>query len=123
MENAHNFQFLENYILVEHSREFVVTSQNVTTFWIALSAFCKKNNCSKVVSDGNLIKRKMTLVEAFEAGDAAGQNIIGVWFACVLTEFEPDETTDFFKTVAVNRGVRIEFFKNRDEALEWLEVL
>lgn len=36
--------------------------------------------------------------------------------------YRPDEKSRFFKDVAQNRGVRVEFFGERDAALRWLGV-
>jgi hypothetical protein len=34
----------------------------------------------------------------------------------------PDDQSRFFKDVAQNRGVRVDFFNDRDAALRWLGI-
>ena len=46
----------------------------------------------------------------------------GLAMACFVQGHVPDEQTEFFKTAAMNRGVRVEFFSNREEALRWLGI-
>jgi len=122
MKNEYSFEFFGNYIHVIHSENFVITPQKMIKFWDELAEFCKQHNCKKVLSEGYVFRRKMTTVDAFESGNAAGKKILGLWLAGVFPEYKPDETTDFFKTVAKNRGVRIEFFQDREAALQWLNV-
>lgn len=122
MKSGYTFEFTGNYVHLNHSDDFVVNPQTIRRLWDDLAEFCNENGCKKVLAEGKVFKRKMTTVEAFESGNAVGKKILGLWLACVFPEYQPDETTDFFKTVAKNRGVRVEFFQNRQDALEWLNV-
>lgn len=122
MKTAYNFDFSDGFVQVFHTDDFVVTAQSIKQFWNELAEFCKKKDCKKVLAEGKIFKRKMSTVEAFESGNTAGKKILGLWLACVFPQYKPDETTEFFKTVAKNRGVRIEFFTDREKALEWLNV-
>jgi len=42
--------------------------------------------------------------------------------ACLVQGHVPDNQTEFFKVAAMNRGVRVEFFRDRNEALRWLGI-
>lgn len=42
--------------------------------------------------------------------------------ACCFYGYAPDQQTRFFMDVSQNRGVRIEFFAEREAALRWLGV-
>jgi len=42
--------------------------------------------------------------------------------AICIYEYIPDETTQFFKNVAYNRGATIEFFNDKKKALAWLGI-
>lgn len=123
MKIGYSFKFSGNYIYVQHFEDFAASAQSRIKFWEDLAAFSKANNCKKVLAEGNIFKRKMSTVEAFEFGNTAGKKILGLWLAFVFPEYQPDVTTDFFKTVAKNRGVRIEFFNDRVDALQWLNVV
>ena len=48
--------------------------------------------------------------------------LTGVSLACCFYGCAPDQQTHFFKDVAQNRGVRVEFFDEREAALRWLGV-
>jgi len=51
-----------------------------------------------------------------------GSMLTGVSIACCFYGFDPDGQTRFFMDVSQNRGVRVEFFKERAAALRWLGV-
>ena len=63
----------------------------------------------------------MTSADAYDAGSKAG-NVAPLRIACLFYNYIPDETTKFFKMVAANRGVLIEYFTDQVEALQWLGV-
>ena len=48
--------------------------------------------------------------------------LAGVSLACCFYGYKPDDKSQFFKDVAQNRGVRVEFFGERGAALRWLGV-
>lgn len=123
MKTGYSFKFSGNYIYVRHFEDFIVSAQSMNIFWEDLAAFCKTYNCKKVLAEGNIFKRKMSTVEAFQFGNTAGKKILGLWLAFVFPEYQADVTTDFFKTVAKNRGVRIDFFNDYEDALQWLNVI
>ena len=123
MKIGYNFEFFGNYIQVRHSENFVITPPEMMKFWTELAEFSKQHNCKKVMVDGTIGYRKMSTVEAFESGSIAGRKVLGVWLAFYFPDYKPDQITEFFKTVARNRGVRIDFFTDREIAFKWLSVL
>jgi hypothetical protein len=66
--------------------------------------------------------RKMDTTAAFESGTRVSQVAPGLKVAMFFLDYKTDELTEFFKTVARNRGTRIEFFGDKESALEWLGV-
>jgi hypothetical protein len=59
-------------------------------------------------------------MDSFGLGSLAGSMLTGVSLACCFYGYTPDQQTQFLKDVAQNRGVRVEFFDNREAALRWL---
>ena len=66
--------------------------------------------------------RRMDMAGAFVSGDKLAQSIAGLYMACFFEGYETDELTEFFKTVARNRGAMVEFFNTREEAFRWLGI-
>ncbi len=50
----------------------------------------------------------------------AGRLLPGLSVACIFRGHVPDDQSEFFRTAAMNRGVRMEFFEDLNAALQWL---
>jgi hypothetical protein len=122
MDKDFTIEFKGDYIHVRHGENFEITRESVAKFWSALAEKCKRHNCRRVLREGKPDARKMSLMSAYDSANQAAQVIGGLRVACCFENYVGDELTDFFKTVALNRGVDIEFFVDREEALRWLGV-
>ena len=113
-------EFRGNYIHIQHRENFVISPERMDKFWVEINEICKKYNCANLLAVGHAPKRRMDLVGAYKSGTKAAEISPKLALACCFDEYEPDEMSEFFKTVAANRGVRVEFFKSQEEALLWL---
>ncbi len=111
---------LPTHLLVQHSRDFEFTEEAVHRVWITLAAACQKTNHKRVLWEGEIIARPMNIGQLYQAAAQAGKVALGLKLACVFKNFTPDERADFFKSVALRKGAIIQFFSERDAALEWL---
>jgi hypothetical protein len=59
-------------------------------------------------------------MESFDHAGLAARLMPGLSVACCFRGFKPDEQTEFFRTAAMNRGVRVEFVQDLNAALRWL---
>jgi hypothetical protein len=59
-------------------------------------------------------------MEAFDIAGLAARLLPGLSVACVFPGYVPDAQSLFFRTAAMNRGVRMEFFPDLNAALHWL---
>ena len=91
-------------------------------YWAMLGDACADHNCSLVLVEAEAPERNMTTMDAFGSGIRAAEVAVTLKLALCFSGYEPDELSEFFKTVAYNRGVRAEFFSNRADALKWLGV-
>lgn len=113
--------FQGSYIRVMHSEHFAITPETVKELWTVIGEACKKYNCKRVFAESpGPPKRSMGIVEAYRSAEAAMEACYGLTVAILHPGYQQDETTDFFKLAAKNRGVRIEFFSDRQEAFQWL---
>jgi hypothetical protein len=88
----------------------------------SVSDVCARQGQRRVLIEGTIAARYMATMDSFAVGTLAGSMLAGVSLACCFYGYKPDEKSLFFKDVAQNRGVRVEFFGDRDEALRWLGV-
>jgi hypothetical protein len=59
-------------------------------------------------------------MDSFDAAGLMARLLPGLSVACCFRGYTADEQTQFFRTAAMNRGVRVEFFQDLNSALKWL---
>jgi hypothetical protein len=111
-----------HYVHVQLSPGYEITPQSLSRLWTALHAFCREHNCQLVLCEGVKPKRQMSAKESYQFGIAMTQDLSVLQVACYWEGYKTDHLTDLFKQVTHLRGVNIEFFSNREEALCWLGV-
>jgi hypothetical protein len=122
MSTDFSLEFNGKYIHIIHAPDYEISPESNDKLWKELSLACKKYKCLKVLAEGPTQKRKVTSLDAYQSGSRAAESIPGMVMAICIYEYAPDETTQFFKNVAYNRGVTIEFFNDRTKALAWLGI-
>ena len=113
--------FRGSFLHVLHTENYEITPEGMVKLWLALSEACQTYKCYKVLSEGRIYQRKLKGWDAYNSGSQAGE-IRDLQMACLFYNYEPDETTEFFKTISANRGSQIEFFTDKVEALKWLGI-
>ncbi len=114
--------FRGDYIHFQLAPDFMITLKNVLKLYQLVNSACRQYNCNRVLAEGGASGRKMSMSDAFESGSQVALSVTGLVMAICLKGYKTDEVTTFYKTVARNRGARIEFFHNRDDALKWLGI-
>jgi hypothetical protein len=122
MSTNFTIEFRDDYILVRHVAELEITPESSARLWSALAEACQTYNCSRVLREGKINLRKMNWLSMYDSATQAANVIPGLRVACCFEDHLEDDLTRFLQTVAHNRGVRIEFFSDRREALQWLGV-
>lgn len=113
--------FRGSYIHILLAENYEITPQGVEKMWKATNEACQTYNCKKVLSEGNIHSRKLKAWDAYSSGSQSSE-VPGLRHACLFYNYQPDDMSEFFKTVSSNRGTSIEFFKDKAEALKWLGV-
>ena len=110
------------YLHVELAAGYELTPEGNAALILAISDECARQGMRRVLVEGTIAARKMGTMDSFGTGSLAGSMLTGVAIACCFYGYQPDQQTQFFKDVAQNRGVRVEFFRDRNAALRWLGV-
>ena len=113
---------LAAYLHVALAPDYEIRPEGVTELMKSVSDVCTRQGHRRVLVEGTVVARRMATMDSFGAGALAGSMLPGVSVACCFYGFKPDEKSQFFKDVAQNRGVRVDFFSDRDAALGWLGV-
>ncbi|HXV39552.1 MAG TPA: hypothetical protein VD701_01160 [Steroidobacteraceae bacterium] len=112
----------EGYLYLHLAPGFEATPETMARMWTAISDACRRNNLRRVLADGENVQRKLTPMESYDHAALAARLMPGLTVACCFRGYQTDEQTEFFKTAAVNRGVRVEFFADLETALRWLGI-
>jgi hypothetical protein len=111
-----------DYLHVALAPGYELHPQGATELMKSVSDVCARQGQRRVLIEGTVAARRMATMDSFAIGALAGRMLAGVSLACCFYGYKPDDKSQFFKDVAQNRGVRVEFFGERDEALRWLGV-
>lgn len=122
MDTDFTIDFCGDYLYVRHASGFDITPECTAKIWSALAVGCNIHNCRRVLIEGRFVWRKMSCLAAYISATQATNIIQGLRVACCFENYTENELTGFFKMVASNRGVEIEFFSDRQKARGWLGV-
>jgi hypothetical protein len=122
MSSDFSLTFHGKYIHIMHSEDYEISPESNEKLWKELDKACLEYKCLKVFAEGASQKRKVTSLEAYKSGIQAAESIPGLKLAICIYEYTTDDTTEFFKNVAYNRGANIEFFNDKKKDLEWLGI-
>ena len=111
-----------DYVHVQLAPGYELKPESNAAMILAIADVCAREKQRRVLVEGTVSARKMGTMDSFGTGSLAGSMLTGIAIACCFYGYKPDQQTQFFKDVAQNRGVRIEFFDDRDAALRWLGV-
>jgi len=110
----------EGYLYLHLPPGFEMTPDSMAALWTAISKACREHNLRRVLAEGDNVRRRLTPMESFDHAGLAARLMPGLSVACCFRGFKPDEQTAFFRTAAMNRGVRVEFVEDLNAALRWL---
>ncbi|MGQ0383720.1 MAG: hypothetical protein ACT4UP_03410 [Gammaproteobacteria bacterium] len=112
----------EGYLYLHLMPGFEATPDSMTRVWMAISQSCREHNLHRVLGDGENVKRRLTPMDSYDHAALAARLMPGLSVACCFRGYQTDEQTEFFRTAAMNRGVRVEFFQDLSAALRWLGI-
>jgi len=113
-------EFNGEFIHIKHRPGFEITSKSMETLWTMVGERCIEHECTKVLVQAVSPTRSLDTMDAFDSGIQASKASRKLKVALCFENYQTDETSDFFKTVARNRGAWIEFFPDFDSASAWL---
>lgn len=108
------------YLHIKHPPGLVISPESSESNWKRIGALCREHGRSKVLVEASRPVRELDTMSAFESGRMLAENTSGLTVAICFQDYEFDELSTFFKTVAQNRGVKVEFFSDVHDALVWL---
>ncbi|MHC4598049.1 MAG: hypothetical protein ACYS47_03495 [Planctomycetota bacterium] len=108
----------EGYLHVEFTGAFSVSAaKGVVDVMVAA---CAKEKCAKVLCDYTAMSGEMPVMDRFAVGEYAGTAVGPVIKIAMLGRPDQRLPDDFLENVAVNRGMRLKIFSDREKAVAWL---
>jgi hypothetical protein len=110
----------DGYLYVQLEPDFEITPESAARVWVAICESCRERGLRRALAVGDNVRRRLTPMESFDVAELAARLLPGLSVACCFRGYVPDEQSLFFRTAAINRGVRIDFFQDLNTALHWL---
>ena len=120
MSSGFRLEPREGYLYVNLDSGFEMTADSTSRVWIAICEACRERGLRRALAEGDNVTRRLTPMEAFDIAGLAARLLPGLSIACVFRGYVPDAQSQFFRTAAMNGGVRMEFFQDLNSALRWL---
>ena len=122
MDASFDFEVHPTFLYIKHPPGFVISAEIAEAVWSRVGKLCREHGRGKVLVEGLKPVRQLDTMSAFDSGRVLAENLTGLSIAICFQDYEFDDLSAFFKTVAQNRGVKVEFFSNMSDAMEWLGV-
>ncbi|MBK9156320.1 MAG: hypothetical protein IPM25_19295 [Chloracidobacterium sp.] len=123
MELPFEVEVSDDLLHIKHPPGHVITPESAVKNWELIAMLCRKHRCRKVLIEAHQPARKLDTIHAFESGRTLAEGLKGLTIAMCFVGYQFDDLSDFFKTVAQNRGATVEFFTELEEAEKWLGVM
>jgi hypothetical protein len=120
MSSGFKLEPRDGYLYVQLDPGFEMTAESTSGVWIAICEACRERGLRRALAEGDNVTRRLTPMESFDIAGLAGRLLPGLSVACVFRGYVADAQSEFFRTAAMNRGVRMEFFQDLNSALRWL---
>jgi hypothetical protein len=99
----------------------VIDDSNVVQTMEYLALSCKTIGKHRILLDATRITRKTSVVKMLNVAEAIQALKCGAMKIAIITpELANNETSRFLEDAALNRGVHIRYFSDRDAGLQWL---
>lgn len=115
-------EYKGEFIEIRYPKNYELTRRNADAAWELVADACRQYSCNCVLIVTEQPRREMSMVDVFGSAVQAAEAAAVLKLALCFVGYETDDLSDFFKTVAFNRGATVEFFSNCGDALEWLGI-
>jgi hypothetical protein len=122
MPSAFTLEIREGYLYLNLEPGFEFTPESTTRVWTAIGESCREHGLRKALVEGDNVQRRISTLDSFDVASLIARLLPGLSVAFCFRGYVPDDQSQFFRIVAMNRGVRSQFFQDLNAALDWLKV-
>ena len=110
----------DGYLYVHLTPGFEMTAESTSRVWVAICETCRERGLRRALAEGDNVTGRMTPMEAFDIAGLAARLLPGLSVACIFRGYVPDAQSESFRSAALSRGVRFDYFQDLNAALRWL---
>ena len=119
MSIKYNIENKENYLLVEASG-FDESLEEVMQYGAAIIQKAVKLNTTRVLCDERELEYRLNTIDTFKSAEFIAEQAPSIARLGLVCNPKNFEDADFWENVAVNRGLKIKFFTDLEEAKHWV---
>ena len=111
--------FRGDHVHVELTGERTIDPEAPKDYWETLGKICKEYDCKRILVEGIAPAVELGPKDVIDAG-ARTATVPNLWLAFNLKNHVPNEQSELYEVIAASKGVRVKFFDNSEDALNWL---
>ena len=119
MDDAFKIEYRGDHVHVQFGRSYTAEPDWQDELWNLLRGFCDGHDTRRVLAEGVLPAPDRPAAAVIEGARKAAV-IPNLWLAFNFDDFVPTETTELYEVIAASKGVRVRFFTDSEQALNWL---
>lgn len=119
MDEAFDIEFRGDHVHVEFGPAYTADREWMDELWDRLKEFCDAHDTKRVLAEGVLPAPNRPAAAVIEAGQKTA-TIPKLWLAFHFEDFVPTTNTELYEVVADSHGVRVKFFDDAGQAMNWL---
>jgi hypothetical protein len=114
-------EFKDSHIHLLHSPGFIINVDSATKTFSNIAEICQKHKCYRILLECESPERILTISNVFQIAEYIFSTLPLSKIAFCFYNYQIDSVSEFFKTVALNRGISIGFFLKKEKAINWLK--
>ncbi len=119
LESGFGVEFREDHVRVRIDSGLKVSSEQRDLLWGKIARICERHGTRRVLVEGKVPEGVFQTSEVIDAGLKTA-TVPKLWLAFCFEDFQPNELTELYETVAGSKGIRVKHFAVTEHALRWL---
>lgn len=119
MDEAFTIEHRGDHVHVEFGKAYTADREWMNELWDQLKAVCDEYDTTRVLAEGVLPWPNRPAAAVVEASKKTAM-IPKLWLAFYFEDYVRNSNTELYEAVADSQGVRVKFFTDREQAMNWL---
>ena len=112
---------MEDGILAIESSGFDESLKEVQDYGMAVYQAAILNKCNRILCDETKLEYRLNTLDTFKSAEYISESVPAVARVALVCRPENINDASFWETVAVNRGLQVRIFTDREKAHKWIK--